>query len=108
MRFHRGNDPWGRGSYKIPEYAVAGTSYTGDSSDSPCPLKRIEPELKALRAALRKAGIRTRRVFTQSGNVFMVKWWVVVRRVDFAKADALAKEWLAAHETDTRCIHDAA
>jgi hypothetical protein len=30
MRFHKGSDGWGRDSYQIPQYAVVGSSCTGD------------------------------------------------------------------------------
>jgi hypothetical protein len=43
-----------------------------------------------------------------SGNIFMLKRWVVVHSRDFFKANALAEQYLADHEQDTTWIHDAA
>lgn len=106
-RFHRGNDGWGRDSYQIPEYAIAGSSCTGDWPDSPAKTSDVKAELGALRKELRKVHIRSRLRGTRSGNVFMTKVWVVVSRADYATANEIAKAYLAQHENDTRLIHDA-
>ena len=108
MRFHRGNDPWGRTSYPIPEYAIVGTSDCGRYPDSPAPSVKVAEELEEFRQVLRRHGIHSRIRFTRSGNVFMVKRWVVVHRRDYGRAMRLAKPYLAVHERDTRYIHDAA
>jgi len=108
MRFHRGRDGWGRGSYAIPQYAVVGSSDCGTWSDSPAPSDNVIEELEDFRRVLRANHIRSRIRFTQSGNAFMVKRWVVVHSRDFARAMGLAETYLKEHDTDTRYIHDAA
>jgi hypothetical protein len=107
MRFHKGSDGWGRDSYRIPQFAVVGSSCTGDWPDSPCPTLRVKAELEGFRKELRKNKIRSRVGATQSGNVFCVKVWVKVAGKDFAAADKLARDYLKAHQSDTRYIHDA-
>jgi hypothetical protein len=56
---------------------------------------------------LRANHIRSRCGATRSGNVFMVKLWVTVKREDYVAAEKLAAEYLKAHDKDTRYIHDA-
>lgn len=107
MRRHKGNDPWGRGSYDIPQYAVAGSSDTGTFSDSPAPTPVVETELEGCRAVLRAAGIRSRLRYTRSGNCCMLKRWVVVGKTDFDKAREIAERYVREHDQDTRFIHDA-
>lgn len=108
MRFHKGRDGWGRDSYAIPQYAVIGSSDTGTYSDSPARSDLVQDELEDFRKVLRANRIRSRITFTRSGNVFMVKRWVVVHSRDFPKAVALAEAYLGEHQHDTRFIHDAA
>ena len=86
MRFHKGNDGWGRGSYAIPEYAIVGSSDTGTYPDSPAPSDRVREELEDFRKVLRANRIRSRISATRSGNVFMAKRWVVVHGRDFPRA----------------------
>ena len=106
-RFRRG-DAWGRSSYVIPSLAVAGTSYTGEWSDSPAPRRAIEPELGALRKFLATHNIKTRLSNGgPAGNIFCAKIWVQARRADFARAFPLAEQWLAEHDGETHYIHDA-
>lgn len=107
MRFHRGSDGWGRDSYAIPQYAVVGSSDTGMYSDSPAPSNQAKAELEAFRVRLRDNHIRSRVAFTRSGNIFMVKRWVVVKGSDYPKAKALADEYLKLVHHETRLIHDA-
>jgi hypothetical protein len=108
MRFHRGFDGYGRDSYPVPQFAVVGSSDCGTFSDSPAPSDQVEQELEDFRKVLRANHIRSRIRFTQSGNVFMVKRWVVVHSRDFSKAIELAGQYLPEHHSDTRYIHDAA
>jgi len=108
MRFHKGRDGWGRDSYAIPQYAVVGSSDTGMYSDSPARSDLVRDELEGFRKVLRANRIRSRITYTRSGNVCMVKRWVVVHSRDFPKAVALAEAYLAEHQHDTRFIHDAA
>ena len=104
-RYHR-IDGW-RG-YEIPDLAVAGSSYTGEWSDSPCPAKDVRPELMKMRTFLSQNGIKTKITSTPSSNAFMSKLWVeVTNKKDFEKAGKLATAWLAKHANDTRFIHDA-
>lgn len=103
---HRGNDPWGRGSYSIPKGAVAGSSDCGDAPDSPAPTDKVKAELERLRAYLKEQGITSRYKSSQSGNAFMAKRWVCVSDADYDKALELTTAWLAEHEHDTRYIHD--
>ena len=107
MRFHKGSDGWGRDSYQIPQFAVVGSSCTGDWSDSPAPTDEVKAELEEFRKVLRANKIRSRCGATRSGNVFMVKLWVTVSGQDYPVALKLATDYLAAHERDTVHIHDA-
>ncbi len=68
----------------------------------------MREELERFRSVLRQNGIRSRLRYTQSGNVFMAKRWVVVHSRDFARASTLAAEFLEQHHHDTRYVHDAA
>ena len=106
MKYHRGDDGWGRSSYPIPSTAVAGLSYTGDAPDSPAPYHAIKPELDRIREALKQHKIQTRLRKTQSGNCFMVKVWVCVPKAKFEEAQWIANQWLKDHERDTYYIHD--
>ena len=108
MRYHKGSDGWGRGSYPIPQFAVIGSSDCGTWSDSPAPSDLVREELEAFRKVLRANRIRSRIGSTQSGNVFMAKVWVVVHSRDFPAASGLAEQYLADHQHDTRYVHDAA
>jgi hypothetical protein len=108
MRFHKGSDGWGRGSYQIPQFAVIGASDCGSWSDSPAPTDLVYDELERFRVVLRKHRIRSRLVYTTSGNAFMLKRWVVVHSKDFAQATTLATEFLAAENKSTHYVHDAA
>jgi hypothetical protein len=85
-----------------------GTSDCGMWSDSPAPSDQVAAELEDFRKVLRTNHIRSRIRFTQSGNAFMVKRWVVVHSRDFAKANVLAESYLREHQHDTRWVHDAA
>jgi len=106
-RYYKGSDPWGRGSYSIPEYAVMGSSITGEWSDSPAPTSKVKDELNGFRKVLRQNGIRSRFMTTRSGNVFMVKLWVVVDKRNFLEAKSLADEYLKKNDRDLRFAHDA-
>ncbi|MBW2986868.1 hypothetical protein KY333_05860 [Candidatus Woesearchaeota archaeon] len=104
-RYHK-TDAW-RG-YEIPDLAVAGSSYTGEWSDSPCPAKDVRPELMRMRTFLSQNGIKTKITSSDSSNAFMSKLWIeVVNKKDFEKAGKLATAWLTKHANDTRFIHDA-
>lgn len=107
-RLHRGSDGWGRDSYMIPAGSVVGSSDTGMWEDSPAPSDKVKDELERFRRdVLRPEGIRSRVRWSASGNVFMVKRWVVVPPGDFERAAQLAVDWLAEHKDDTDFIHDA-
>src|SRR4051812_11961530 len=106
MRYHKGRDGWGRDSYQIPQYAVVGSSDCGSWSDSPAPTDHVREELERFRVVLRQNHIRSRLVYTRSGNAFMAKRWVVVHSKDFMRAMALAAEFLEQHQHDTRFIHN--
>lgn len=108
MRFHRGSDGWGRDSYRIPQYAVMGSSDCGNFSDSPAPSDRVKAELEDFRKVLRTNHIRSRIRFTRSGNLFMLKRWLVVNGRDYARANELAQQYLAENDSSTHWIHDAA
>jgi len=68
----------------------------------------VAAELEGFRRVLRKNHIRSRIAYTQSGNAFMAKRWVVVHGKNFLKANAMAEDYLREHHSDTRFIHDAA
>lgn len=104
-RYHR-IDGWS--GYAVPALAIAGASDTGTWSDSPAPSPEVKAELARFqREVLSPAGIRSRTRFGTSSNVFCGKRWLTVGRDDFARAAQLAVDWLAAHRSDTRYIHDA-
>lgn len=104
-RFHR-IDSW-RG-YPVPIHAVAGTSYTGEFSDSPCPAASIGPELHKFRKeVLRPAGIKSRTITGSSSNFFCVKRWIVVGKEDFSLAAELAAEWFRENDARLHFLHDA-
>lgn len=107
MRWHRGNDGWGRDSYGIRANAVVGVSDCGMSSDSPARSDVVKAELDDFRQVLRQAGIKSRLKYNPQphGNGFVIKRWVIVRRADFAKAAAIALDYCAAG--NGRLIHDA-
>lgn len=107
VRWHKGSDGWGRDSYRIPDYAVAGSSHTGAYSYSPAPTSDVKKELGDLKKYLKSKGISSRIRATRSGNMFMQKVWVVVSRNDYKKARKLALDYLKKHESDTYLIHDA-
>ena len=116
MRRHKGSDGWGRDSYDIPTYAVAGSSDCGSFSDSPAPTTKVLAELEGVIAFLKAQGVQAD--FwrpdgegigaTTSGNVFMGKRWVVVPPKQYRKGKKLALQYLKDHERDTCYIHDAA
>lgn len=108
MRYHRGRDGWGRDSYPIPQYAVLGSSDCGSHSDSPAPTEQVREELEQFRRILRSERIRSRLVYTRSGNAFMLKRWVVVHSKDFVRAGTLAADFLQEKTKSTRYVHDAA
>lgn len=108
MRWHKGRDGWGRDSYPIPQYAVVGVSDCGGWSDSPAPTDAVKAELEQFRVILRRHGIRSRLKYTQSGNLFMAKRWVVVHSRDFMRAMRLATASLKVYDRETHWIHDAA
>jgi len=108
MRRHKGSDGWGRDSYNIPTYAVAGASDCGSHSDSPAPTTQVMEELQRLIDHLKSEGIRA--TFgdpTASGNIFMGKQWVVVSRGQFKRAKRLAEAWIEETKRETHWIHDA-
>ena len=115
MRRHKGSDGWGRDSYDIPTYAVAGSSDCGSFSDSPAPTTKVLAELEGVIAFLKAQGVQAD--FwrpdgedigaTESGNIFMGKRWVVVPAKQFKLGTELADEWLDSHKRDTYYIHDA-
>ena len=107
MRLHKGTDAWGRGSYSIPEYAVVGCSYCGEYSDSPAKGVVVAHELHEFAKVLKRHGIKSREKQTTSGNLFMVKRWVVVKKDDFPRAKKLALAHLKRVKDSTLLIHDA-
>jgi len=108
-RFHKGRDGWGRDSYVIPGCALVGSSYCGDSADSPAPLADIKPEFRRfVKEVLAPLGIKRVNIrHTRSGNLFMVKRWLCVPAKDWARCLVPAREWLAANDYSTHYIHDA-
>jgi hypothetical protein len=109
MKYHRGNDGWGRGSYEIPTGAVAGCSDTGDGG--PAPTETAQRELRDFQSFLAENGIPlTEQGFASSasGNCFMRKLWAVVLQKHYRRAKRLAAKYLMQHNADTQLIHDAA
>ena len=98
-------DMW-RGYYQ-PAFAVAGSSDTGTSSDSPAPSGEVMSELNDLKKFLKDKGINSQTRTNRSSNVFMVKRWVVVSPSDYGKAKNLADQYLKKHYSETSHIHEA-
>jgi len=97
-------DGW-RG-YEQPIDAVAGSSDTGEWSDSPAPSHIVTKELRGLQTYLKEHGMASKIVSSRSGNGFMSKRWVVPARADdFSKAKLFATKYLKAHDKDTSFIH---
>lgn len=109
MRYHRGLDPHGRDSYKIPDLAIVGASDCGMDHDSPCPTDEVDAELfRFQKDLMQDKGILSKREQpTSSGNVHMIKQWVVVEEENFIAACKYALTWCKKHQSDTRLIHDA-
>ena len=105
-RYH-GADPWGRDSYDVPVYAVAGSSSTGNAPDSPAPTNEVDREIQGLRRHLKKNGIATRMSTSQSGNLFMEKIWIIVQVEDYSRAKPIADTWLKENHDITHHIHEA-
>ena len=104
--FHKGNDGWGRDSYSIPQFAVAGCSVTDEQG--PAPASVAKRELTELRDYLRTAhGIKGRFKATPSGNCCMHKAWLVVSGKDFTAAKPQAEHWMENNKDFTRLIHNA-
>lgn len=111
MRRHSSGDGWGRGSYDIPDLAVAGCSFCGNSPDSPANEKDVRRELEMVRAELESHGIATQPRYqgTSSGNVCMMKVWLCIDTYlpcCLDEAHRIVAAWLAAHQ-DTYLVHDA-
>lgn len=99
--YHR-TDGW-RG-YEVPDNAIAGSSDTGGWSDSPCPSDKVDKELSALQADLKRNGIKTERATTQTSNVFCGKQWVKLKHPsDYEKAMKIVEK----HKRQGNYIHDA-
>jgi hypothetical protein len=93
--------------YDQSAYAVAGSSYTGNLEDSPCPSYKVHSELKDFQEYLNQKGIKSKIKNTQSSNAFMMKRWVVVEPEKFGEAQRLAKEYIKSNKEKTQFIHDA-
>jgi len=76
-------------------------------SDSPAKSDLVKQELEDFRKVLRKEHIRSHYKATESGNLFMVKVWVVVAPKDFTMAKNLADTYLEETKHHTRHIHNA-
>lgn len=104
-RYHR-IDGW-RG-YQVPATAVAGSSDTGTWSDSPAPTPDVLAELRKFkRDVLKPLGIKARSRTGGSSNAFMGKRWVVVDTHDFERAAQATVDYLNAHDSELRYVHDA-
>lgn len=104
-RYHR-IDGW-RG-YQVPATAIAGSSDTGTWSDSPAPTPAVLAELRKFRReVLKPLGIKSRSRIGSSSNVFMAKRWLVVDTRDFPRAAQAAVDYLKAHDSELRYVHDA-
>lgn len=92
-------DGW-RG-YSQPIFAVAGANDTGGWEDSPCPSDLCKKELDALCADLKHAGIKFKRTYGETSNVFCIHRYVVVSKVDHARAYEIADQ----HIANTRLLY---
>jgi hypothetical protein len=84
-------DAWGRGRVVQPVYAVAGANDTGTWEDSPNPSYEVNDELENLQKHLKKQGIKSKIVHSESSNVFMIRRWIIVSPKELKKARSLAK-----------------
>lgn len=90
---HYQSDAW-RG-WRIPVFAVAGSSDTGMFSDSPAPSNIVSDEIEAFRKELAKRGIRSYIAHSVTSNVFCMKRWVIVRGRDFERTAGIVKSELS-------------
>ena len=92
-------DGW-RG-YEQPKFAVCGANNTGSYSDSPCPENVCLAELKQAGNVLRKNGIKYRKTWCRSSNVFCIHGYLVVAESNLEKAKELVKPL----ESQTRLLY---
>ena len=105
-KFFKGSDAWGRGSFEIPALTIAGSSDTGNWSDSPAPSNMVTKEINTLIKDLKKEGIPAKEVgATPSGNLFMAKRWVGVSETDYPSASQKVKAKLKSKKF--KFLHDA-
>lgn len=89
--------------YEQPTYAVVGASDTGMWSDSPCRSDVSEKEINDIINELKKHGIKSKAVMTNSSNVFMMKRFVIVTPKNHAKALGIVSDYL--NNNDTRLAY---
>lgn len=82
-------DGW-RG-YEQPISAVCGANNTGNSWDSPCPSNTCDQELRLAGSILRQNGIRYKRTWCRSSNVFCVHGYLCVEDKDIDRAKDLIR-----------------
>jgi len=87
--------------YQQPIFACAGANDTGGWEDSPCPSSVCEKELNEFCSKLRKAGIKYKKTWGQTSNVFCIARYVAVSEADHAKAHEIAEQ----HEKETRLFY---
>jgi hypothetical protein len=90
-------DGW-RG-YTSFNFAVAGANDTGMWSDSPCRSDVADKELKSIEAALKSAGIPSKRRTGETSNVFCVHHYVIVPPAYFEQAKQVVADFLEAEST---------
>ncbi len=83
----------------VYNYAVASANDTGLWDDSPCPSRISQHEVGVVYEALKKAGIPSRILTSETSNVFCIKHSVVVPPFYFEKAKEVVDEFLATNET---------
>lgn len=88
-----------RGSME-PVYGVVGASDTGMWPDSPCRTDVCKKELAAIRSILRKAGIKSKEIVTETSNVFCVRRHLIVSPMNLSKARKLAADYIDTHDTE--------
>lgn len=90
-------DGW-RG-YEEPKYAVCGANDTGNWDDSPCPSDVADREIKEAQLILKSQKIPTKKMTTQSSNVFCIRHYVVVPPHYIKQAKELLLEQYNVNET---------
>jgi len=86
--------------YSQPVYAVCGANDTGMWDDSPCRSDIADRELKETISVLKKHKIPTKKVTTESSNVFCIHHYVIVPPYYIDKAKEIVSDYISNISTE--------